>query len=347
MAETEAKFPTEFPGGTHGIEDTHDRVEVTPFGNRTLGYRVLLPKNWGAETDVGEQHTGVGLPVRIGLFADHPGEDGALVDVSYTVFPMEVGLWDWVRFHARRSNVRLARCEPMEFATGPGVDAGGYYGPEDALRVVRLTAFIDAGRIFTVMAMVPAAGYPARMRDVAFATHGFALTAPTRQMFLEQWLDAESTEEPVFHVGHPASWTSRAVTAGIHGRSGLDIVLARDKSLMGYVRVKALDTSLVRDPSPADKRRTATEELSEAGVVQHTAWAPDDDPTLPWIEGFVGSWQARGRLGETDVALRLGEVERHGLVFLVSQVGVREEDDAILWMRTRRAYGIALATAHR
>jgi hypothetical protein len=54
---------------------------------------------------------------------------------------------------------------------------------------------------------------------------------------------------------------------------------------------------------------------------------------------------ARGKLAAADVEVRFGLVRRDQLVFAVSLVSVLRTDDPMLWMRSKRAYEIALLTS--
>jgi len=154
--------------------------------------------------------------------------------------------------------------------------------------------------------MTPVYRYDEQRNNVAIATNSFKLLLKASgSPKLEQWLDS-SGGKPAFHVAYPASWKSRPVAKPVPGKSAVDILLARGNELAGYVRVKATGV-----------RRT--EELLTAHV-------------------------AGGRLGEKAVELRIALFARGGLVFALSTISVEKSENPVLWMRSKRAYEIALKT---
>jgi hypothetical protein len=351
MAGPSFDFPTEFPEGAGPIEITHNRLQVTPQGNPALAYRVLLPRRWVAENDMGEQEASIGKPVRIGLYAEKTEADTAVVEVSVTALPTEVPLRDWLLLQADLSEQQVLQSVHRSFAGVPVVDQGAMYGPREHLQVVRTVAFVDSAKVFTLMAMAPAARYEQVKRDIAIAATSFALLNPTGSRALEPWLAARPGADPGFRVAYPESWRMRPLGAPLPGRSAVDLLLAGDdERLLAYLRVKAIDPGAGAGGgrgTPRERLATAAEELADAGVALASAWREDDDPSLAGLEDTPGMWTAHGRLGETDVEIRVGILERNHTAFVVSLMSVRREDDRLVWMRSKRAYEIALGSVER
>jgi len=326
------------------LEATHDLVKVNPSGLPHLSYSLVLPKGWVSEENLGEQDDGIGMLMRIGLFADRVGPDATVAQVSAAKIPFEIDVRDWVEDQAAEFETELVYCQEVQFACGPVVDAGGLYGPPDNRQVIRLVAHADGARIFLISLMTPLYRYDEQRDNIAIATNSFKLLKPSGSSKLEQWLDTAGGE-PAFHVAYPASWKSRPVARPIPGKSAVDIVLARENQLAGYLRVKATDPAVAGEATTHEALKIATEELQEGGVVLTAAWREDQSPGVRRIREPLAAFVTSGRLGERSVELRIALFERAGLVFALSSISVQKDENPVLWMRSKRAYEIALETA--
>jgi hypothetical protein len=351
MAGPSFDFPTVLPQGEGPIESTHNHLQVTPLGDPALAYSVVLPKRWVSETDMGEQQASIGMPIRIGLYAEKTEADTAVVEVTVTALTTEVPLRDWLQFQADLSDQQMLQSVHRSFAGVPVIDQGTLYGPKEHRQVVRTVAFADGARVFTLMAMAPTVHYEQVKRDITIAVTTFALLNPTGSRAFEPWLAARPGGDPGFCVAYPESWRLRPLGAPLPGRSAVDLLLAsndENERLLAYLRVKAIDPSAGGGSgTPRERLATAGDELADAGVALKSAWREDDDPSLTMIEDTLGLWTAHGRLGESDVEIRVGVLERDLTEFVVSLMSVRHEDDRLVWMRSKRAYEIALGSVKR
>ncbi len=335
------------------LEETHNLVRVTPMQQPPLAYSLILPKTWIQESDVGEQPGGVGKLARIGLFADRAAPDATVVQVSFTRLPVEVPLRDWVALQAQQQGIELLRNTPIELAQGPGVDAGGIMRrPDTPPFVVRLLVLPDGGRIFLATAMCPRSRYGEQMEDMTIATHSFKLLNPGGSPRLEQWLEVE-VPDPDFTVAMPASWRGRPKEVDAPGKSGTDMLLVREPKeeergeepqLMAYLRVKAIERDVAGDPGADDLLFDATEELEAANVQVTSTWEEDDDRGLSHLEDLMDRRIASGTMAGRPVELRSAFVERPPLIFAVTAISVKREAQPLLWMRSKRAYEIAVQT---
>jgi hypothetical protein len=325
------------------LQATHDLVKVDPAGLSHLSFSLILPKGWVAEDDLGEQEDAIGQLMRIGLFADRVGPDATVVQVAVAKIPFEIDVRDWLEDQARVFETQLVYCQEVQFASGPGVDAGGLYGPIDNQQVIRMVAHADAARIFLVTVMTPFFRYNDQRNNVAIATNSFKLLKPSGSPKLEQWLDTVGGK-PSFHVAYPASWKSRPVEKHIPGKSAVEILLAREKELAGYLRVKATDPAVAGKLSTHEALKAATEELQEGAVILTSAWQEDQSPGVQRIEERLAAYVTNGQLGERSVELRAAFFERGGLAFALTSISVQKSENPVLWMRSKRAYQIALET---
>jgi hypothetical protein len=323
------------------LQGTHNLVKVTPFEKQRMAYSLVLPNGWVTEENLGQQPDDIGRLVRIGLFASKVGPDATVVQVFFTHMPFEVGLRDWVQVQAEAFGTRLVHCQYFRFASGSVVDSGGFYGTGASQHIVRIVAHADDARILMVSAMAPAALYQERQDNIAIATNSIKFLYPSGSTLLEQWLEA-GAEEPSFRVAHPASWMSRVVPKRVPSKSGVDLFLPKGSQIMAYVRVKAI----IPENSMADQDvRLAEEELRESSVTITSAWAEDNDPSIGRVIGVLRAVHGAGILAGSPVELRLGFVKRGSLLFAVTLISVRKQDDTFLWMRSKRVYEMALATA--
>jgi hypothetical protein len=323
------------------MPQTHNLVEVTPFGIQRMAFSLVLPKGWVTEENLGQQQDDIGRLVRVGLFASKVGPDATVVQVFFTHMPFEVGLRDWVEVQAETFGTSLVHCQNYHFASGSAVDAGGFYGTGASQNIVRIVAQADDARILMVSAMAPAALYKKEQDNVAIATNSIKFLFPSGSSLLEQWLEA-GAEEPSFRVAHPASWISRVVVKRVQGKSGVDLSLLKGSQVMAYVRVKAINRG---NPLVDQDLRLAEEELRESSVEIASAWAEDNDQSIGKVAGVLRAVHGVGSLSGSPVELRVAFVQRGSLLFAVTLISVRKQDDNFLWLRSKRAYEIALATA--
>lgn len=344
MSDGKLSFPVEGIDVSH-LEQTHNLLKFTPQPDPAAAFSLVLPKTWLMENDLGAQPVGIGQMTRIGLFLEKKtGPDTAIVQVYVTRLPFEVALRDWMEYLAQRFQTKLLSCEQYEFAVGSVVDAGGLYGPTPNQHVVRMTIHADGGRIFTVSSMVRQDHYGAVQGDLAIAATSFKLLHPAAPSQLEALLQY-SGGEPHFKVGFPASWVSQEVPKPLPDKSGIDLVLSSKESMLGYVRVKAILVADSQPPSAESLRQTATQELQDSGISLAAKWQSDSDPSINSVEGLEEHSLATAKFMGKPAELRFGTVRRGALLFAVTLLSLPKAVDAILWMRSKRAYEIAMATA--
>jgi hypothetical protein len=326
------------------LEATHNLVRMTLSGYAPASYSLILPKGWVTEEDLGQQNDGIGQLMRIGIFADKVGRDAMVVQVSMARIPFEIDVEDWLKEKAADFKTDFLYCKKQTFACGPVVDAGGVCGKESQQYVMRIVAHADAARIFLVSTATPLYRYEEEQNNVAIATNSFQLLQPEGSTQLEQWLNTEGGD-PSFRVAYPATWVSRPVDKVVPGKSAVDIVLIQDDRLDGYLRVKATDTLLVGETSPGEALRLSGEELAEADVSLTGIWMEDEDAGIQGTEGVTLAYRASGRLHNQPVELRFGLLKRGSLLFALTSISVPKAENPVLWMRSKRAYEIALMTA--
>jgi hypothetical protein len=343
MSQTSPSFPVSGVDLAR-LSQTHQLVRATPNGDPTLAFSLMLPKNWAVVKDIGPQPGAIGDLTKIALFTETPlGPSAATLQVFMSRVPFEIGLRDWIEFQAERYGTQLLSVQEYQFAIGTVIDAGGLYGPPSAQQVVRMVAHSDSGRIFLVVATVASSRYQAMQDNIAVAVCSFNLLTPSGSESLEASLQT-TVSDPAFSVAHPASWIARDVTKKLPGKSGIDLLLLKDRDLMAYLRVKGITEEVAAADSLGSKLKTAIEELAEAGVMLTTTWQKDTDPAINSITQASGFLIAEGTLNGVPIELRFALLHRGALWFALTFLSVMKSSDRILWMRSKRAYEIALAT---
>jgi hypothetical protein len=327
-----------------GLSETHQLVRFTPNNDPSLAFSLVLPKNWAMVKELGPQPAGIGDLTKIGLFTETPlGPAAANLQVFMSRVPFEIGLRDWIEYQAETFGTKIISAQEYQFAIGAVIDAGGVYGPPQAQQVVRMVAHSDSGRIFMVVAAVAESRYNVLQKNIAIAVSSFKLLTSSGSDSLEPSLKT-TVSNPDFSVSHPASWIAKDVAKRLPGKSGIDLVLMKDQQLMSYLRAKAITDEVAATDSSGSKLKTANEELAEAGVALTANWQKDLDPAINAISDASGLLIAPGTLNGIPIELRFALVHRGPLWFAVILISVLKTSDRILWMRSKRAYEIALAT---
>lgn len=337
-------FPNLNPDTVADFERDYQVVRTTPLGDSTLAYSLILPIGWLAESDLGAQHASIGDLARIGLFADSARRDSAVVQAYFIKMPFEVDLRDWVQYYAEHLQTKLTHCRRYETPSGTRVEAGGIWATSPGDQVVRLTAFADNGRIFLEASTVQRSRYGDVKNALAIAAGSFHLVHPSGPDVLEHLISIRGGN-PTFEVAYPVSWSARILEPNVEHKSAADIYLASAANVMlGYVRVKAVDDATVSSANVDQLTSDAIEELAMAGVSLSSRFDSDDDPAVREIHGISHAFIAPAVLGDANVEIRFSVLERD-VLFAVTAISVRPNDDALTWLRSKRAYAIALATA--
>jgi hypothetical protein len=326
------------------LDAAHNLVRMTLSGCAAASYSLILPEGWVTEEDLGQQNDGIGQWMRIGIFADRVGPDATVVQVSMARIPFEIDVQEWLKEKAVDFKTELLYCAKQTFACGSVVDAGGICGTESQQYVMRMVAHADAARIFVVSAATPLFRYEEEQNNIAIATSSFQLLRPEGSTQLEQWLNTEGGD-PSFRVAYPATWVSRPVDRVVPGKSAVDIVLSDSEQIYGCLRVKATDTSSVGETLPGEALRLAVEELAEGNISLAGIWMEDEDAGIRSAEGLILAYLALGRIGSQSAEIRFGLLKRGSLLFALTSISIQRAQNSVLWMRSKRAYEIALMTA--
>jgi hypothetical protein len=319
------------------LRETHDLVRFTPDDNAALAYEVVVPKGWTTVEALGPAPEGFAQPRPIGHFCSDGGARASSVTVTVTSLPIEVDLEDWTLFINGADGWRVFASEWRQTPRGLVMDVGSTKGDAPERQVLRTMAHADNGRIFMVSGAAPEAEWDRAKLALLLACSSFKLLRPTGSDLLEPLLRWEGGD-PRFGVAFPASWAGEEKASDVPGKSALDLRLADDERLLGYLRVKAIDRWA--HPTTSDELlRRAECELATAGFVPGgSRISPAADPLGARLPGYAGTTIIEGQMWSQDVEARIGVRVGERLAFVFTSISVRQRVNPLLWMRAKRAF---------
>lgn len=343
-AADEYPFPQATSADPGSVPAGHVWVTIEPSADPGLAFGLVLPEEWGAEPACGEKRREPGHLARLALFGEKRDSHGAIVQMSHMVVEFDMHLFDWMQLTAKTFSI-----EPLNWrvSIGPSgreiVEMLGLTGPADNRYIARTICHADAGRIVVVLAMAPLSRYAAFAETFAHITGSFTLTRPNQPGQLEPWSVAVA-KSPDFRLMHPVSWAARVPQSPVAGKSAIEVILAADDDIAGYVRIKAIDPRIVAD-DPQRTFQLAFAELAEAGVKIESDWEDDTDPLFGGVSGFGAGKRATGRLARGPLDVRIALAEREGLHLCGTLLAPSPDEFPVQSMRAKFAFLLALASA--
>jgi hypothetical protein len=341
MAERNPDLPTAAPAVMAALAETHQVIAFTPGDDMSLAYRITLPKGWRAETDLGPAPGPFAQPTLIGLFAPAATPDAPFVSVSVTRLPVEVNLEDWLDFICAQEGWQTFLGRWLQGPHGLVADAGATRAGPAGKEIMRAMAKSDSGRIFITSCVAVAGQWDRYKEDFFVAGASFELARPSGDDSLEPLREFEGGE-PAFGVAYPGSWQAHPQPPSVPGKSALDVRLISEGQLLAYLLIKATD----REAHPQTTLDKLIEE-SQHELVQ-SGFLPTDKGVFPAhdllgaeIPGYEGTAVVRGRLADDNAEARLGYRLITGMAFSYTLLSVRQEDNPLLWMRSKRAFELA------
>jgi hypothetical protein len=340
------------------VEEVRPRLTLTrmiPNEDPSLAYQLVLPTGWLSSFEARAGEGGIGVEQSIGLFLPCRHPDAPSIRVGVIFLPVEVDLVDWVRFHlARMGWVRLREEWIVRSATARLRVIARRVKPGNQL--LDAVFFIDHGRIFVVHGRSPATRAPEIDAAFSVARGSFELLRPTGVARLEQH-DGVELEDDAGHFELPSSWAKRLVR---HVAAYREFVFTDAKlGLTGHLWVSRRKIELRRpDVASAscldDLRHFGGECLAREHILV-------EDSSRPHVPGTGGQRSSRyaefcvgyhTRRGEPHFVLR-GQCRcRNGWVNMVATAAVPHvvaprsysPYSGMMWMRTRRAFDLALTS---
>jgi len=346
MAAADLDIPVTAPSVLAAIQETHVNLKVTPNDNDLLAYSLAIPKPWAYSRQFGPVATGLLETQGLGFFAASAEAGAPLIAVTVTPIPFEIALHTWARLAMADDGWTVVSARYLPGPYGLLFDVTGTRLAGEVEEVRRTTARVDGGNVFCVNAMCARSRWDAA-KEIFWAAHvTFELLGGAREDRMEPWL-AATTEGPAFRLAYPRSWLAEPL-AGPAGQEVsavyLRLVDAEGKTLLAYLRVQAARAAGGQPaPSLEELRESALSQVASAGVAPAGPLRPlseEEDPRALAVEGWLGGFAGEARMGESDVALRLGFVRLGEVTFSLSLLSPLTGDDRLAALRAERAFEI-------
>ena len=331
------------------LEHTHIRAKVTPNEDASLAYEVLVPKPWAYGSKFGPVGSGPLTERGIGVFAGGAEPGAPVIAVTVMQSPFEIPIDAWARANLAHDGWETVSASWFPGAVGLYFDITATRVVDDKPEVRRTSVRARGNDIFSVNCMCALEHWES-MKETFWAAHAtFELATPNKNT-MEPWLESSSTKEPAFATAHPASWLSEPVAGAPENVSAIDVRLvdAEANQLLGYVQVKA--ERLPKDaPKPSIETRTndAIMHLARTGITADpkslVPLTEQSDPRSVAAEGWIGGFDLLGQAGGEPIALRLGFLDRKGLIFTFTVLSPLAKDDLLISLRTQRTFEITRA----
>lgn len=186
-----------------------------PFGDRTLGYSVLLPKAWSFEPIQAESAE---LPTSglkpLGIFFDPNTDETVRFHLQAMRLMREISARDWLIHYC---DVRKAELETLKEISPLFADCIAKQEVSDIEFVVRAAARINGDRLFFLQFLAPSISYADLAAKFGVGIASFKLTNPRESEHIER-RQANSLPH-AFTFSYPASWHLKASIDSPNGTS--------------------------------------------------------------------------------------------------------------------------------
>jgi hypothetical protein len=218
-----------------------------------------------------------------------------------------------------------------------------------ATEVRRTTVRVDGSNIVCVNCLSSREQWDT-FKEVFWAAHGtFELLGGTGTTRMEPWL-ATAASDPEFEAAYPFSWSAEPVPSPPPGVSAVDIRLTDGtrETLLAYLQIKVRRRAAGREPPKVERLVTKMiPAFIQFGFQSTGGMRPvteAEDPRAAAIEGWLGGVTGDGRLGDAEVTVRIGFVNRADSVASFLLLSPKREDDTLVALRAQRAFEIGRAT---
>jgi len=330
------------------LERTHVKVSFSPETDPSLGYEVVVPKDWTFARPPAS--AGADAVISLGSAVGPAGWGSPAITMSATKPAFEIPIDAWLRDVFAHGGYSTAMAHWFPGPEGLYFEMAGTRVHDGAEEVRRTSVRADGGHVFTVTCLAPREHWD-QVKETCWVAHSsLHLKKKTGQSRLETWLTAEG-KRPDFRMAYPASWSATPVPRAPEGISAVDVRLtdAKQEKLLAYVQVKARRLDKGEAVPPLDRLASRTlEKLAGIGFSATGAPAPlteDDDPRAAAVPGWLGGFSVSGHSAGSDATARLGFAHRDGVLLTWLAISPTAHDDPMVALRAQRAFEIARATA--
>lgn len=350
MPDQPLDIPDQAPHVLALMEHTHAVLEVTPNDDPRLAYNLAVPKTWAYSGELGPVPSGLFQTSGLGFFAGSADPGAPVIAVTVTPVPFEIPIDAWIRISLATEGWQIVRAQWFPGPNGLFFDVTGQRVAGDVVEIRRTSVRVDGSRIISVNCFCQRKYWDAA-KEIFWTAHvTFKLLGAAGQTRMEVWAKAGATT-PDFTLAHPATWSAEAAppepspegVSAIH----LRLVDAKAETLLAYLQVKAVAGSSKTAADLEPLHQASLAQLRTSGVTPLQPGQPlseADDPRSMAVEGWLGGFEGRAHMGQSDVSTRLGYVQRGNVTFSFALLSPLPTDDPLTALRAQRAFEIARAT---
>jgi hypothetical protein len=336
------------------VGDTHARFEVEAQDGQSHGMPtidLILPKTWkhvkpSADSLFSSAH---------GTFSDQDPKRPALVAVAFTPAPHDVPVDAYLQVSLANEGWQLVQGGFYPGPFGLFYEATATRNLGNTSLVRRSSARLHHGTILVVSAVCPRERWDELKKDLWLAhvstelqgTKPDGMSEERKQVSsLPEGKAAKGVRPPLFTTVYPASWTAEVPESTNKDVSGIHVRLILDGVLGAYIGVRAERHAAGAKPAVSELITNAKKKVEAAGaqlISEPQPTAAQDDPRATAITGWLGGYIANGRLGDSDVDVRMGFVQNEKLSFTMIMLSPKQKSDVLTALRARRAFEIIRA----
>jgi hypothetical protein len=322
------------------IQSEYTCVQTMPYGYERLGYRLLIPPDWGKQTGFSQPTFEPGKLTTLGLFTSPDvGISRRMVAVNVINAPYLISWQDWLGWYAWQIGATIIE-------QGNGVVAGNQYldlllevpdnnGPFS----VRIRALPDATELFILEAIAWKSDFDQMAQVLETAAVSFELTqrlgGEAEQV---QELDQDGAG---VRFNYPVSWQLRCGQTHRQDSACIWLQAFEGDGLTGHLGVFSMPVleSGISDPHGMSSRFCELW-LAQGYVVEEMT--PLENTGSGWQE-YTTSLMVKGVQNELRSALK-----QEGQCWLaVSMIAPYAVDNPPGWMRVKRTYEIVRDSLRR
>jgi hypothetical protein len=345
MPLTSRDIPITAPVTLARLQQTHAQLHLTPNDDPTLSFVLALPKDWVYSKQFGPVPGGLFQARGLGFFTGSLEPGAPVVAVTVTPLPFEVPVDSWASLALEHEGWEIVANQWFPGPNGLFFDLTGVRTADGRELVRRTTARVDGSNIFSVNTICAREHWEAAKHDFWTAHVTFDLLGGSGTTQMEAWVRTRAAS-PDFETVHPMSWQSEQAEVNADDASGVHIRLtdAEHRTLLAYMLVRAVRT-LNKEPSSLVRLFGDTIAMLEKSGLQLTRdlrpQSDEEDPRGLGIKGWLCGFVGEGHLGEANIAVRVGFIEREQVVLTLVLYAPKVEDDLLIALRAQRAFEIA------
>ncbi len=331
------------------IAGKYEDYQVTPFGETSLSYRIIVPADL-APIEVEREEVAQGGPMVVGAF-ESDGDPAHRLEVSVVSVGREVDVYDYCSTMADLSGLEVREMDWIDANGKTGVEYSIRFGEGPGERVTRVFAFAEGPRIFIVSLTVPPADDEARLDAFALARDGFEPLAPSGEKHAEPFETFEATGDPSappLAILWPSSWTLEEAEDAPPAQRMISLTLVEEDAPRATIGIQAVP----RAEGEGDLRAFAAALFQDAARAGFTPageaeYAEFDPPAGAGFEpGAIGA-RRQGSLPGGDAEVLAVALRSPKGTYGATAILPAPAQDTIGWLAGKRALDVLVQSLNQ